>query len=235
MRRQWFVASFLLAVLARAPASALDPRIATSQYVRNVWTAENGLPQNSVFTILQTRDGYVWMGTMEGLVRFDGVRFTVFDRRNTPAMKHAYVSGLAEDSEGTLWVATARGLLRYRDSTFTAYTTRDGLSCDRIYTLCNDGGGGLWIATSTGGLNHFKEGRFTAFTSKDGLSDDRLRAITMDSEGRLWIATVGGGLNCLEDGRVTVYTKTDGLSDNRLPASSSIVAALCGSAPTDMD
>src|SRR5689334_17342535 len=79
------------------------PTAAPNYSIRN-WQTEDGLPQNSVTAIVQTRDGYLWLGTYSGLVRFDGVRFTVFDSDNTPSLKNARVTGLFEDAEGTLWI-----------------------------------------------------------------------------------------------------------------------------------
>src|SRR5664279_5161584 len=76
-------ACFAAGVLLSRDARALDPTKAITQYVQDVWTTRDGLPQNSVYSIAQTRDGYIWLATQEGLARFDGVRFTVFDRSNT--------------------------------------------------------------------------------------------------------------------------------------------------------
>ena len=82
--------------LAAATASALNPATPIAQYGRDVWDSDSGLPQNSVDAILQTRDGYLWLGTQEGLVRFDGVRFTIFDTRNSHAMHDDWVKALCE-------------------------------------------------------------------------------------------------------------------------------------------
>ena len=73
-----------LGLLLGLPLPALDPRKAITQYAHQVWKTDAGLPQNSIQAILQTRDGYIWLGTERGLVRFDGVQFTVFDKGNTP-------------------------------------------------------------------------------------------------------------------------------------------------------
>src|SRR5262245_26419264 len=100
-----------LLLLAVAPAQGvpLDPARAVTQYVHASWGAGQGLPQTSVVAIHQTRDGYLWLGTQEGLVRFDGVRFAVFDKRNTPELRHGYVSSLLEDRAGSLWIGTVGG------------------------------------------------------------------------------------------------------------------------------
>ena len=80
-------------------------------YLTDVWTSENGLPDSSVTAIAQTPDGYLWIGTYNGVARFDGVRFVTFDPANTPALVHARVRKLNVDSQGTLWINTYDGSL----------------------------------------------------------------------------------------------------------------------------
>src|SRR5215470_8092186 len=77
---------------------------ASAEYRFDVWTADSGLPQNSVRAIVQTRDGYLWVGTLDGLARFDGVRFTVFNKANSPGLSGNRVTALYEDPDGDLWV-----------------------------------------------------------------------------------------------------------------------------------
>jgi signal transduction histidine kinase/ligand-binding sensor domain-containing protein len=118
---------------------------ALAQYQFDSWTTENGLPQNSVVDILQTRDGYLWLATYNGLVRFDGARFTVFDR-STEGIKSQRVQSLYEDSKGTLWVGSEDGMLiRYRDGRFTTYTGENGLPHAIAIKLEEDEAGNLWI------------------------------------------------------------------------------------------
>src|SRR5262245_33842966 len=108
---------------------------AGAQQLFDSWSTENGLPQNSVNDILQTRDGYLWLATFGGLVRFDGVRLVVFDRA-TAGIGSQRLRKLHEDRNGTLWIATEDGMLiRYKDDSFTTYGERDGLprgNADRI-------------------------------------------------------------------------------------------------------
>lgn len=212
----WLAVLFELTVL---PAHALDPRRAITQYVHDVWQAKDGLPQNAVQAIVQTRDGYLWLGTQAGLARFDGVRFVVFDKSNTAAMRSDNVRALLEDREGGLWIGTyGGGLLRLKDGRFEPWTAREGLDHDVIYTLYQDRQGEIWIGTGGGGLYRLRNGRFTALTTKDGLSDNRAYAICEDREGSLWVATYGGGLNRLRDGRFTRYGKREGLASDILSA-----------------
>jgi ligand-binding sensor domain-containing protein len=112
-------------------ALALDSSRELSQFGHEVWLTENGLPQNTVHAIAQTRDGYIWIGTEEGLARFDGVKFSVFDKQNTPAIKSNYIRSLLADRQGALWIGTAQGLVRMLNGKFTLFTRDDGLPSDR--------------------------------------------------------------------------------------------------------
>lgn len=133
-----------------------------AQYRFDHWSADNGLPQNSVREIIQTRDGYLWLTTMDGLVRFDGVRFTVFNKRNSPGLTTNRFSLLYEDGQGDLWVSTENdGVVRLHQGRFTTYTTEHGLPQNRIFSLGNDGYGGLVVFPSFH-LYRWDEGRFHA-------------------------------------------------------------------------
>jgi ligand-binding sensor domain-containing protein/signal transduction histidine kinase len=198
--------------LAAQQIRSLDPRLALTQYVHDVWQTDDGLPQNSVLDILQTRDGYLWLGTRGGLVRFDGVRFTVFDKENTPALGDNDIRALLEDRDGSLWIgAYSGGLTRLKNGRFTQYTSEDGLPHDQIRSLLQDREGSLWIGTYGGGVSRYKDGKFTAYTTEDGLADNKVRPLLEDREGSLWIGTYGGGLSRYKDGKFTNYTTKDGL------------------------
>jgi ligand-binding sensor domain-containing protein len=136
-----------LAVFAAAPAQALDPTRAITQYGHNVYTTLQGLPQNSVQAVVQTRDGFLWLGTQEGLVRFDGIRFTLFDEKNEPAFRDHDVRKLCEDREGALWIGTSDGLVRLAGGAFTSFGQSSGLPSNRITALFVDKKGRLWVGT----------------------------------------------------------------------------------------
>ena len=114
-----------LAALFFLLACAISPRLAMAQYRFDHWTADNGLPQNSVRDIVQTRDGYLWLATLDGLVRFDGVRFTVFNKSNSPGIISNRFLQLYEDGQGDLWASTeSSGLTRLHDGRFTTYSKK---------------------------------------------------------------------------------------------------------------
>ena len=142
----------LVLVLALAAiagvAWALDPHRQVTQYGLQGWTTAQGLPSNVVNAVHQTKDGYLWLGTEDGLVRFDGFQFTLFDRRTTPAFKVNNITALVETPGGTLFAATnGGGVIRYKDGTFTRFGLEQGLGDERIWAICGDEGEGLWIGT----------------------------------------------------------------------------------------
>src|SRR6201991_2676010 len=108
------LASLLFSLLLNSggTALALDSSRGLSQFGHEVWLTENGLPQNTVHAIAQTADGYIWIGTEEVLARFDGVKFTVFDKQNTPAIKSNYIRSLLADRQGAPGICMAPRFVR---------------------------------------------------------------------------------------------------------------------------
>ena len=189
--RRFALLGYLCACLTCA-ALGLDPHKPISQYVHRVWHSDDGLPQNSAQAILQTNDGYIWIGTQEGLVRFNGIEFKVFNKNNTDAIRHNDVRVLYQDRDGALWIGTfGGGLVRYRDGQFTNYTTQNGLSNNSISCILQDRQGNLWVGTYNG-LNEFTGGKIVIFNRTSGLSDNRVRAIAEDREGNVVVAGHNG-------------------------------------------
>jgi len=179
-------------LLAVSTAWGLDPHKAISQFVHTVWRSEDGLPQNSIQALLQTSDGYLWMGTQDGLVRFNGIQFAVYTKANVSAFKHNDTRTLFQDADGTLWVGMfGGGLVRYKDGAFTAYTVQNGLSNNFVSSILRDHNGSLWIGTNDG-LNEFTGTGFRKFGMLDGLSDNTIQALAEDAQGHLLIGTKRG-------------------------------------------
>jgi signal transduction histidine kinase/ligand-binding sensor domain-containing protein len=134
--------------------------LALAQYRFDNWTTEHGLPQNSVEAITQRRDGYLWLTTLNGLVRFDGVRFTLFAKSETPGMGSSRCNTLCEDAEGALWIGTENsGVMRYWQGRFTTFTTRDGLPHNLIRRIQRARNGEVLITTLQGSV-WWRNGRF---------------------------------------------------------------------------
>ena len=187
-------AAVLLALLVPLGADALDLSKAVTQHHYQVWLTEDGLPQISVQDVLQTRDGYLWVGTQEGLVRYDGARFVTFDNRNTENITNNYFNTLLEAEDGVLWAGTyGGGLLRYQHGVFTPFTEAEGLSSDIVHALAQTDNGDVWIGTERG-LDRYRDGVFDAFGTAEGLPHDLVQSLTVDGQGSLWVGTRGGGI-----------------------------------------
>jgi ligand-binding sensor domain-containing protein/signal transduction histidine kinase len=179
------------------------------RYQQAVWQEPQGLPQHTVYGMTKTRDGYLWLATVEGAARFDGVRFTVFDPTNTPEIRGSVIATLVEDDDGTLWLGPdSGGLVRYSAGRFARVTTADGL-IDHPRALLRGRRGELWIGAAEG-LSRLRDGRVTTVTSGEGLPERFVTALAEDGEGSLWIGTAAG-LARLKDGQITAFGARDGL------------------------
>lgn len=120
--------------------------VVQAQYRLDNWTTDDGLPQNSVYAVVQTRDNYIWLATLDGLVRFDGVRFTVFNKSNSPGISNNRFVYLYEDAYGDLWAGTEQsGIVRLHDGRFTSYGLESGLSSLRVVWLSGDAEGNVIV------------------------------------------------------------------------------------------
>lgn len=189
-----------LAVALATPLLALEPGLRISQYHLQVW-GEADLPSPNITQLLQARDGHLWIGTPEGLARFDGARFDAFTPVTTDGVVPSYILALAEDATGVLWIGTANGLVRFWDGMFTHFSTRDGLPQDVVMSLAAAPDGSVWIGTNGGGLCRFRDGRFTTLTTRDGLASDYPIALQVDREGSLWIGHLRS-VDRWRDGRI---------------------------------
>jgi ligand-binding sensor domain-containing protein len=140
------------------------PTEVAAQYRFDSWTADNGLPQASVNSILQTRDGFLWLTTFGGLVRFDGLRFQVYNTGNTKGLRTGRFLLLFEDRAGNLWITTeGQGVTRYRDEVFTTYTTEQGLPSNQVERIFENAAGNLLIQVG-GILMQWGDGDFKPYT-----------------------------------------------------------------------
>jgi signal transduction histidine kinase/ligand-binding sensor domain-containing protein/DNA-binding response OmpR family regulator len=183
------LAALLVAVYGRA--YALDPSVQPSQYVVDNWQIPEGLPQTSAQTIARTPDGYLWVGTQEGLARFDGARFTVFDSGNEPAIPNKDICVLLADRDGRLWIGTRSGIAVLQNGHFAPFTRIPGLAHAYVRAIVEGHAGRLWVGTENG-LFEIGGGRARSFDASTGLRDNRIRALQEDRNGVLWIGTASG-------------------------------------------
>jgi signal transduction histidine kinase/ligand-binding sensor domain-containing protein/ActR/RegA family two-component response regulator len=180
------VALIVAALLGTAAAAWAEEVPSLRHYLRQTWQTAEGLPQNSVRAIVQTREGYLWFATAEGLVRFDGVRFTVYNRASTPALPVSNVDSLAVAADGALWIGFRHsGLGRLQAGRFTLWTTAQGLSANEIISLAATPDGSVWAGTAVQGLNRIRDGKVTVYRREQGLPDNDCYALAVSSGGLL--------------------------------------------------
>ncbi|HUJ29708.1 MAG TPA: two-component regulator propeller domain-containing protein [Candidatus Acidoferrum sp.] len=179
------------------PLEAVSLRSVPDGYTRRVWQTEDGLPENTVQAFAQTPDHYLWIGTSGGLVRFDGERFVVFDRENTPEIHDDSIFCLTVARDGTLWAGTdGGGVFRYKDGLFHSYSKSDGLANGFVRSIYQDSRGRVWVGTDAG-LFRLDGERFTRIDGQGKVPALAVHDIREDHEGRLW---VGGSKLLMLDG-----------------------------------
>lgn len=205
MQLQCLIAIVLLTFSSTTFLQAQKPDLKFKRF-----SIDEGLSQGNINVIIQDRNGFIWLGTQDGLNRFDGYDFQIYkpDKSNPHSLSHGIVKSLLEGKDGTIWVGTAGGgLNKYNPKTgkFTSYlhdeSDLSSISNNAVYALYEDKDSVLWVGTFGGGLCKFnKETQtFTTFknkaTDRYSLSGNAIRSIFEDREGQLWIGVDGGGMN----------------------------------------
>jgi ligand-binding sensor domain-containing protein/signal transduction histidine kinase len=181
-------------------------------YTRHVWQGFEGLQEQTVQAFAQTPDGYLWIGTTGGLVRFDGARLTLFDRQNTPAFHENSIFCLMVSRDGALWIGTeGGGIVRYAEGQFRSWTTQDGLSDGFVRALFQDSSGTIWAGTDNG-LVQYKSGSFVRVDGTPSIPAISVHSIFQDRSGRLWVG--GFRLACIENMVARMYSLGTELSQN---------------------
>lgn len=170
-----------------------EPVTHTGDYTSENWQAEQGLPQVSITSIAQTPDGYLWVGTFNGLARFDGVRFTVFNHANTPALGSSRVVRLLTDREGGLWIMTQEGgLARLAEGRFTAYGPARGLPACGAAALVTDLEERQLVVDREGRLHRVEDGQLVMCQESPAGGEARL--LVAPSEP-CWVEVQGKATN----------------------------------------
>jgi signal transduction histidine kinase/ligand-binding sensor domain-containing protein/CheY-like chemotaxis protein len=204
---------FLLAltIAIGRPAWGLNPKVAITQYGHRLWTATSGLPHNSIRAIAQTRDGYLWVATSNGLARFDGVGFTVFTPANAPGLLDDRLTAMAAGGDGALWIGTSgEGVIRYRDGQFRQVAATE-LPDRTVRALWADSAGVVWIGTELG-LSKYERGKVSV-VFKGGNRQLGVHCLFEYPAGTVWAGT-NSGLKKIEHGSITSYTVKDGMPGN---------------------
>jgi len=156
------------------------------------WTRENGLPDNSVTCVMQTRDGFLWIGTDKGLARFDGLKFVPLQLSASGADGAQEITALYQDAENRLWIGTrGEGLWCLASGEVSRFNLSLGLNCLAVTCITGDSSGGLWVGT-TNGLSWFNGTNVTLFTTDQGLPSEIISSVNVSAPDTVWITTRKG-------------------------------------------
>jgi ligand-binding sensor domain-containing protein/class 3 adenylate cyclase len=224
-----FWGEILLAQTVPAPRPAflpsLSPTKLPSQYLYDTWTSESGsppLPKDiAPVSIAQTTDGYIWIATSSGLLRFDGARFVILDSTNAKGLRGTDMKALYAAKDGALWIGTGgNGLFRHWNGKFTQHSSDTSELYSVIRTVFQDSRGIVWAGTQNGALIVHESD--AGIVSKPQLAGNippvEISAIVEDAQHRIWIGTQQDGLYVVENGQTKHISQADGLADNVITA-----------------
>ena len=204
-----------------SPAEMVVADAARLFYART-WQTDDGLPRNTITAITQTPDGYLWLGTLQGVIRFDGVAFTPIEANDSKSFVRARTLVLFADRLGRLWIGTGTaGIVRYDRENFTVIDSRNGLPHPTITALCEDCRGTVWLACQNGSLAWVDaEDMVHPVAPVTGKSVSEAIQLVRDARGRLWFAQhdtygqlvegVATNVNHIADAEVMLCPSRDG-------------------------
>jgi PAS domain S-box-containing protein len=185
-------------VLWWQPAMALNPDRFMTQYMQTVWTTNEGLPSDNLMDLAQDSDGFIWIGSYEGIIRFDGVEFKILSKYTHPDFKSTSARILYKDRENNLWVGTnGEGIAKYANNRFTMYTTKEGLPDNSIRRVFQDRQGTVWVGTTSGLAKLSPDS--SRFETIKQFRNSLLEMIYESSDGRLWVGPGEGGIYVFKD------------------------------------
>jgi len=194
------VAALVSTIVVASPAAALDPQRKISDYSLDYWLPEHGLPQASVQAIAQSSDGYLWLGTQEGLARFDGIRFEVFDSRTTPVLTGNQIPSIVEH-DGSVWFTPhGDGVARHTAGEIVVLPVDAAAVTERARELISGGDDGLWMLTPCC-VVRYRDGAFESFPYREDLDGDVAATLLRATDGTMWLGTRAGGIARLDGDR----------------------------------
>ena len=203
----YFILYFL--VLNHLILFGLDPEKPIHQNIQTVWTSNQGLPSDNITSVLQDNKGYIWIGTFNGLVKFEGIKFKVFSHNSQNGFKSNSATVIFEDSKKTLWIGTnGNGLAAYKKNEFTMFTMENGLVSNYINTISEDDSGNIWIGTRKG-LNLLNESWKISTLDYLEIKNESINIAYKDQNGKMLIAAGKSGLFEVFENRLkqTKYSK----------------------------
>jgi ligand-binding sensor domain-containing protein/signal transduction histidine kinase len=186
-KKRWTLTAVVgLLLCAYSSLLAAEPN---ARFTVDVFGTAQGLPSSAVLAVTQTRDGYLWVGTYDGLARFDGVQFAVFDENNTPGLNSSEIIRLYEDRQTNLWVGAENGGIHLVKAGKVASVdlARGGYG-GRLMAICEDSSGAVLLYTDIGLLARYRDGKVDVWHAGSG-APSTCRALIAEQSGRLWVGT----------------------------------------------
>lgn len=213
--KRWiFIAALGLLLLGGAPARGHAETGPLLQYTQRVWHVQDGLPEETVQAVAQAADGYLWIGTTGGLVRFDGSRFVTYSLSTNPGVSENSIFCLAAVKDGSLWFGTEGGGLVHLDhGDFHSYGPEQGLADSFVRSVIEDSTGRLWVGTDNG-LFRMQNGRAVRVDTSQVTPSLAVHAIYEDREHRVWVG--GSRLLMFSGGEAHAYPLQGAFSQNRV-------------------
>ena len=167
------------------------------------YSTESGLAQSQIRSIAQDKNGYLWLGTLAGLSKYDGKKFVNYSIQN--GLIDNQIFSLAADKSMGLWIGTLGGLNYFSGEKFKAYPFKEDMAENQVNSIGQDFTGNLWLATDGAGVCKFRGNKFEYFTEEQGLINNNVRTVCVDDKGQIWFGTKNG--ICFYDG--TGFKKID--------------------------
>src|SRR5262245_11719131 len=195
LRRRLFalaIASVLLALCA-ARSTAADATTSVLDFTTASWSEKDGLPSSYITSLTQDTSGYLWIGTAEGLVRFDGYRFTNWTTEATGHTPNLGILDICAGQDGSVWISFAgsSNVGRLLNGRLTSFGPQDGLPDGTVQVVFEGRDGTIW-AGGHGGLSQFRDGHWNKLAGKLGAPEPTVEGLYEDREGGLWAGTSSG-------------------------------------------
>jgi transcriptional regulator with PAS, ATPase and Fis domain/ligand-binding sensor domain-containing protein len=210
----WLSSIFIIIITTSNPIFASDLSTHKEKYLYQNWLTQNGLPQNVVKDILQTKDGYLWIASASGISRFDGVKFTNYNTYNTISLGSNRITALCEDGKGTLWISTEdKGVYKYQKDKFTNYNTNHGLLKNHVMGLATTLEGVLLVVTEDG-ICQYQNDRFVLYKDTNKISSIRDVAFNTKTK-EIWISAFDKVI-LLNQQESTFYKVSEPLANDKI-------------------
>jgi len=195
---------------ARGGDAGISQDRSSSEIYFQIGPAPNGWPESAVTSIVQTRQGYLWLGTYHGLLRFDGVRFAAFSSGNTPGLANGLITALREDSQGTLWIGHETGHATcFRNGRFEPVVLSNSWPGGGVEAIVTDQDDDVWVLNDTGWLYRVRDAKVAQVPG--GASPTRKVAVVRGPDGKVWLVA-NGAINTLEHGAISPF-RIEGATD----------------------